>query len=167
MTLLRRSSEEGCSKGNQRDGFFWGPAAALKLGLHLERTTRTLARGDLTSLVEEMRAGSCQSLSQRLHQRAGALGWLQGGFRVASGHGRAPSHRPGGFLSDGRPAVEWMRRCHGRWGEMCEAVSGCERRAGLAGGRVDVRVCGWHWHWRCQHRHPSLDGAWTGECTSR
>jgi hypothetical protein len=30
-----------------------------------------------------------------------------------------------------------------------------------------VRVCGWHWHWRCQHRHPSLDGAWTGECTSR
>jgi hypothetical protein len=28
-------------------------------------------------------------------------------------------------------------------------------------------VGGWNWHWRCQHRHPSLDGAWTGECTSR
>ena len=101
---MRRAAARG-SRSNEQGGFFWGPAAALEAWAALERSSRTLARGGFTSLVEEMRAGSCQSLSQRPRRRAGALWWLQG-------RAGAASRASWGAVSP--TSGEWVRRrCHG------------------------------------------------------
>jgi hypothetical protein len=114
-------------------------------------------------LVEEMRAGSCQSLSQRLHHRAGALGWLQGGFRVASGACARPESSAWGLSL--RPAASGQQSsgCAVAMADGVRSARPCRVVSAGLGWRVDVRVWArhWHWHWRCQHRHrhPSLDGA--------